>query len=272
MWKTDFIVPVPRIHIQRELGDVKSNEVELAIEAIDKVRNIDSEWQGFQNWQLGEALAKAGLLNGSYAYLKRYMESAPDNVRVNTNFNNFFCGVMELLGRFEEEIDHFSVSLSVNPDKPLILGQRAMTYSRTGQYGKAEQDLRELAKVFPRNFAQFYHLYWTREMEAAREYYAWLESQPRLQPVFKYWGAFLLGDIDKGMDYLETTDSNAWGLKIGSVRCLPQSIVHQVWSYPRHHAKMESFGITDAWRDELLERVNQLTSVTGITVQPDEDY
>jgi len=272
MWKTDFVVPIPRVYIQRNLTREWPAEPDLAREAIEKIRNPDQEWQGFQYWSLGIQLGLAGLQRGSFEYLNKYWDTTPAGLSASTNFSNYYCSALELLGRFEQEIEFITQELSVNPDRPLQLGVRAMTYSRTGQYRKAEDDLRQLAKIYPRNFAQFCHLYWTREMEAAREYYAWLEGQPRLQVLFKYWGAFLLGDIEKGLDYLVESEVEPWEFKISSVRCLPQSRVHEVWNHPRHRARMESLGITDQWRDELLQLANEVAPITGISVKPDENY
>lgn len=279
LWKTDFAPPMPRIQILRTVGDAEFDERTLALEAIDKVRNPDHEWESYANWQLGIRLGGAGFIHGATAYLKRYGDSMPSQSHQDTNFSNFYTQGLDLLGRFDEAIEYIDTELAANRDQPLRLGVRAMTYSRTGQYRKAEEDLRELAKTYPRNFAQFYHLFWTREMEAAKEYYAWLESQPRLLPLFKYWGAFLLGDIDKGVDYLIERDATnvtntgrAWVCNVGSVAPLPQSTMHQVRNHPRHRALMESLGYTDAWRAELLERVNELETITGITVKPDEEY
>jgi TolB-like protein len=271
-WRTDFLVPFPKVEIERNLTGVYPTDTELALEAIDKVRNADPEWQGYQYWQLGRQLGIAGLHQGALDYLTRYRDTTPVSQAANTNFTNYYCSALEMLGRFEEEIEFITQEIAANPDRPLQLGVRAMTYSRTGQYRKAEEDLRTLTRIFPRNFAQFYHLYWTREMDAAHEYYAWLEKQPKLQALFKYWGAFLLGELDKGLDYLSETNNDSWGIAVGSIRCLPQSRAQEVRNHPRHRAMMEALGITDAWRSELLERVNELAPVTGITVKPDEEY
>jgi TolB-like protein len=274
---TDFVMPYPRAHFPRMFNEEYPTEPELALEAIEKIRNPDEEWQHFENWQLGLTLGNAGFLNGEYAYLRRYLDMAPaGHVHELTNFDNFYTSCLALLGRFEEEIEFFSTTLAINPDQPLTLGYRAMAYSRTGQYSKAESDLKELAKVFPRNFPQFYHLFWTRQMDAAAEYYAWLESQPRLQPLFKVWGAYLLGDVEKGLDYqdaqIDAGNGDAWALAQGNLRCLPQKTIQQVREHPRYKQIVTRFGITDDWPNMLLERVNELTPITGIAVRPDEEY
>lgn len=92
--------------------------------------------------------------------------------------------------------------------------------------------------------------------------------------MFKLWGAFLMGHLDKGFDYLEEAAGSGiepFGIKISAVRCLPPTVVKEVWAHPRHRAMMERFGVTDAWRGELLEQVNELSPITGIVVGPDDE-
>jgi hypothetical protein len=57
---------------------------------------------------------------------------------------------------------------------------------------------------------------------------------------------------------------------IGEV--LPQSILRKVEQHPRYQALLLRFGIDSAWCDELLAMANDLSPITGIRVQPDEDY
>jgi hypothetical protein len=181
--------------------------------------------------------------------------------------------LLELAGRLDEAIEVQSEFVAANPDRPLAFGMRIMLFSRTGQYARAERDLKELSRIFPRNFAQLYHLYWTGQTEAAKEYYIWLQSQPRLQPVFKCWSSFLMGHVDKGMDHLEwiaESDDESFTVKVNAVRCLPPTLVKEVWDHPRHQALMARYGVTDGWPGELLEAVNELTPMTGIAVRPDD--
>jgi len=50
------------------------------------------------------------------------------------------------------------------------------------------------------------------------------------------------------------------------------SIRRQVTSHPRYIALLAKQGMDDAWRDELMAKVNALTPITGIHVALDEDY
>ncbi len=53
---------------------------------------------------------------------------------------------------------------------------------------------------------------------------------------------------------------------------LPQSILRAVEQHPRFQALLKQFGIDDTWREELMVMANDLSAVTGIHVQPDDDY
>lgn len=272
METTPFVAPAPRVRVQRWLKEVRNTERELAFEAIGKIRYPDPTWNHYQFWQIAQCLGVAGLVTGAIDYIKRYLALAPQHIE-NSNVGTYHTALLELAGRLEEAIEVQGEYIAGNPNRPLSFGTRIMYYSRTGQYARAERDLRELSRLFPRNFAQFYHLYWTGQTEAAKEYYAWLQAQPRLQPLFKYWSAFLMGHIDKGMDQLETVaerDGEAFTVKVTAVRCMPPTLVKEVWGHPRHKALMARYGVTDGWPQELLEAVNELTPTTGITVRPDE--
>ena len=43
-------------------------------------------------------------------------------------------------------------------------------------------------------------------------------------------------------------------------------------SHPRYQALLKRFEIDPAWCDELLKIANDLSRITGIRVQPDDDY
>ena len=179
------------------------------------------------------------------------------------------------MGRFDKAIDLWTEWIAARPDDPIAIGQRALLYSRTGQYEKAEQDLAELSKVFPRNFGQFYHLYWRREVDAAKTYFNWLERRENLHLRYKYWGRFLLGDIEGGLDHLEAAINRGQDLSFNRAQItfvLPRSTQQEVEQHPRFRSLLLQFGIDDSWRDEVMKMANDLTDVTGIHVQLDEAY
>ena len=156
------------------------------------------------------------------------------------------------------------------------LGARAMYYSRTGQYENAERDLAGVRKsdrsAF--SFVEFYYLYWRRKFDAMKSHYSEHEFG-KLEPLYKYWVCFLLGDIEGGIDHLEEDVSRGahpavFRSNIGEL--LPQSLLRQVDKHPRYQAILKGFGIDDTWRDELMVMANGLSGVTGIHVQADDAY
>ena len=103
----------------------------------------------------------------------------------------------------------------------------------------------------------------------------WLEKRRSLQLVFKYWGALLLGEIDKGIDYLE--EAVDYGTEVTDIhvtlsRVLPFSTVQEIEKQPRYQSLLARFAIDQNWRQELLEIAGDLAQHTGIEVQMDEEY
>lgn len=234
MRQTSFVPPVPAIYFDRWLDfafDKAMDDKTGAQEALDALKTSDPKWQGFEYARLSIGLAGAGLLNGSCDFLGHYLSRYPTQAMDGPSRVNY-GSLLFALGRFEKAIDHFSAILANDSSQVLSLGVRAMLYSRTGQYAKAEADLAELAKTFPRNFAQFYDLFWRRQMDAANAYFEWMESQKNLAPLFKVWGCFLLGHIDRGIDYLETGNSSPFALRVSSLYALTPSIIREVTNNP----------------------------------------
>jgi TolB-like protein len=272
MKQTNFDAPLPDHLIERWLDpELIPDEKVLALEALENVASGDRSWHGYQFVQVGASLQAAGLLNGSCEYFEHYMAHWPEHIP-NTNVAGWYGNLLFRIGRFDKAIEHFSNVVANEPQMVMDLGTRAMLYSRTGQYAKAEVDLALLTETFPRNFAQFYDLYWRRELDAAKAYFEWMDSQRNLAPLFKIWGCFLLGYIDKGMDYLEAANWAPTGLRTMALYALTPSMIREVTDHPTYKAMLANHGMDDAWRDELMERVNELEPITGIRVGLDEDY
>jgi TolB-like protein len=271
-----FVPPYPWIEVERQIRpDTRPDHRQLALEACGWIRDPDSEWGLFGYRQMGLYLAKAGLLHGALAYLEPCLDTAPERELGGPPLIMRYIDILSGLGLFDKAIDLWTEYIAAHPDSPNSVGERAMLYSRTGQYEKAEQDLATFGQVFPRNFPQFYHLYWHRELDAARAYFDWLEPRKNLLLLLKYWGCFLLGEAERGLDYIEEDISRRGApidLNTTLRRVLPQSIWEQVERHPRFQAILKEFGIDDAWRDELMQIANELTDVTGIHVQLDEAY
>lgn len=65
-----------------------------------------------------------------------------------------------------------------------------------------------------------------------------------------------------------------WGYPaiVLNLHFIPQSILREVLQHPRFKAVLKQYGIDNTWRDELMAMVNDLTDITGIHVQLDEEY
>ena len=267
-----FVPPYPWIQAWRELyPDTRPDQRTLALEACDRIRQPDPEWQAYEHLQFGDCLTAAGLFHAALDYTEYYLDRSHHDVGDESTHGY----LLSHLGRFDRAIDLWTERLGSQPDNLRAMLHRALLYSRTGQYQKAEQDLVELSRVAPRNFAQFYHLYWHRELDAAKEYFEWLESRENLPINFKCWGCLLLGDIEGGLNYAEQAANREiaptiFRATVGAV--LPQSILREVEQHPRFQVILTQLGIDDTWRDELIEMANDLSAISGIYVQLDEDY
>ena len=85
----------------------------------------------------------------------------------------------------------------------------------------------------------------------------------------------MLGDIEEGLDLLETSDDRAsHGVPWSRMRLnwwCSKSIVDEVEQHPRYRALLAEKGYGDEWTAELVQMVNQLTDITGIHIQSNEE-
>ena len=252
------------------------DEKHLTEEACDKIRHPDTTWRFFEYVQLSDRLVRAGLFQAAVQFNELYLAVTDYSLGENIQLDRKIIYPLFVVGRYEEGIVHETTLLDLQPDDPIFRGERALMYSRTGQYTKAEQDLDIINRIWPRNFPQFYHLFWKGEVDAAREYFDWLEGRRNFEVLYKTYGRFLLGDIEKGLDYLEQAgDQTSYGVQWSRMRLrwwCPQSIVDEVERHPRYQTLLKEKNLDDAWQSELIRMTNQLTGLTGIHVQLDEAY
>ncbi|MDP7360236.1 MAG: TIR domain-containing protein [Pseudomonadales bacterium] len=238
-----FVLPIPWIQARRDLyPETRPDQRTLALEACEKIRQPDPDWQSYEYLQLGNCLCAAGLFHGAFEYYEYYIDRAQHVGHVLMRHRL----LLTRLGRFDKAIELWTERIASRPDDQLAICERAVLYSRTGQYERADQDLAELKKVLPRNFPQFYHLYWRRELDAAKGYFNWLKSRKNLPQLVKYWGSFLLGDIEGGISYVEDAISRGTDpayLRLEVTRVLPHSISREVEQHPRYQAILKRFGI-----------------------------
>jgi tetratricopeptide (TPR) repeat protein len=263
-----FVPPVPWIKARRDLfPETRPDQRTLAQEAFEKIRQPDPEWQSFEYVQMGDCLIAAGFSHGACDFYEVYLERAQHDLSAAWILQRYRY-LLQQVGRFDKAIDLCTEAIARDPQ---TTGERANLYSRTGQYEKAEQDLATAHEVYPqKNINDFYYLYWRRELDATKT--SWLENH---EPQYRCLGCFLLGDIDGGINHLEEeirrgVHPAVFRSNMGAL--LPRSILREVEQHPRYRAILKQFGIDETWRHELMGMVNDLSDVTGIYVQPDDDY
>jgi ASC-1-like (ASCH) protein len=87
----------------------------------------------------------------------------------------------------------------------------------------------------------------------------------------------MVGDIDRGMEEYAraVNDESRTYIDFGNVRAmsramLPMSLVEEIEHHPRFRELMKNEGIDDAWQAELIDRLNEISNLTGIVVRADE--
>ena len=159
------------------------DEKHLTEEACDKIRHPDATWGSFEYVQISDRLVRAGLFQAAVQFNELYLAATDYSLGETAALDQKIIYPLFVVGRYEEAIEYETALLALQPDDPISRGERALAYSRTGQYAKAEQDLAIINGVWPRNFPQFYHLFWKGEVDAAREYFDWLENRKNFEPL-----------------------------------------------------------------------------------------
>jgi len=262
------ILTTPAETMIRELFSETPPPLALAQEALDKLRAGEHGWSTYAYQQVGEALEHVGALRGALAFFDRY------KVRTSHQFHPcrlewYVVNIHAALGEFDTAIDLWSRFIEMQPDSPIHVGERLLLYSRTGQYEKAAVELEKVNAVWPRNFPQFYDLYWRREIDAAKAYFAWLGKRRNLQAWYKVWGYALIGELEKSLDHLEDV---AYPPHVSLRRALPASVVEEIERHPRYQAVLKRLHIDAEARDQVLDLVNANSDLTGIQVSLDEAY
>ena len=258
-----YVPPVPWIKARRDLiASTRPDQRTLAREAADKIRHPDPEWRLFEYIQFGECLIAAGFDRGACDFYEYYLSRTHHDLSA-TWIQARYRSLLMQNGRYEKAID-WMIELGMSG--------LADAYTRSGQYKKAA---RVLGKA-PTNrfwFERFYFMFWRGDRDQARDYYRSCEPTSDLEPLERYWVHFLLDEYDRGLDYLEEDvrrGAHPAVFRSNIDEILPESSMRTLESLPRYKAILQTFGIDDAWRAELLALADDLSSVTGIRVRPDE--
>jgi len=268
--KLQYVPEVPWIQVQRRLHpEIRPTQKELALEALELIRNRDTSWRDFEFVQLGRCLGSAGFYQASFDFLSKFTTDANDVSSKIESVRGDTQSLLPVLNRFAEAIESLTRQLEGKPDDLLARLNRAMLLSRTRQFGKAREDIRLLSDKPHFEFASFYDLYWQSRMEDARAHFEKVLQDESLPLRFRFWGCAMMGQIEEAIAYMESSAER--GAPIFNIRvllnsALPRSRISEVEAHPRFHRFLERFEISPEWCSELSNLVNEVTPITGIHV------
>ena len=180
---------------------------------------------------------------------------------------------------YDEAIRQWSRIIKKDPARPLFRFERSVLYARTGQFDYAQNDLDALVDGHHAYLARAFYHFWRDEKDRIPEYHERLLALRYVQPSYLLWTYAMIGDIESGVDQYERAVESASRsyIDFGNVRAmsrgkLPMSIVDKLEQHSVVQALLEKEGINDAWRTELIQRLNEIVDITGIHVQPDDQY
>ncbi len=183
------------------------------------------------------------------------------------------------LGLYDEAIRQWSSIIQKDPARSLFRFERSVLYARTGQFDYAQNDLDNLSDGYHAYLAWAFYHFWRGEADRIPEYHERLLALPYAPPFYLLWTYTMVDDIDNGVDQYESAVESASRsyIDFGNVRAmsrgkLPMSIVDKLEQHSVVQALLEKEGINDAWRTELIQRLNEIVDITGIHVQPDDQY
>lgn len=266
---------VPWVHIQRRLyRDQRLNTKGLALEAIDKLRTADSDWGSFAYEQLTWVLAASGFFTATLEFAKRMLDSADHNFQ-DSDADEELPHYHGAVGDFETAIRTWSAALQKEPARPYFRVERSLLYSRTGRFEHALADIDALSSNRSAIFARAFYHYWRDELDDTNTCHEQLLAISDLHPSNLFFSHCLIGDVDSGMKYFaDAVESSSrsyidFGVVRAMSRCkLPMPLVSEVEQHPTYLAILEKEGIDEDWRQELMESLNGISDITGVTIGP----
>ena len=277
----DALYPWDEIHRMVDPREHPADEKTIAMEAIDKLSSEDPSGRYFEYCQIARSMTKVGLFDAALDFYELYLTKGNYALGEVVPVENEIRWVLMALGRYEEAIDAWTDWIELEPDDPMHRAERSYLYSRRKQYAQAELDLAVVSATWRRSFARFYFFFCKGELDAAWEHFRLLEQNPNTWLLFKAYGRLLLGDIEKGLGYLEEMARSAptrthkgrdrnWPVRLHLQRFCPAEIVEIVNRNPRYQAMLDAMGLNRDWCDELIDQCNRLSDVTGIRVGLDK--
>jgi TolB-like protein len=273
-----FRPAVPWVHIERRLDkDKLPGTRNLAREALDKIRDFDPEWGSFGYEQMTWVLSAAGFFTATLEFAKHMFDATGGNYEdsdANEELPNHYAAV----GQIDEAIRLWSVEIQKDPLRPGFRLERAILYARTGQFNHAEADIDVLESGKYQYLAKAAYHFHRGEMEKLKEYHNRLVAIKKLHPGNLVYTFLMLEDysaatkqIDKSTDSSSSSFIDFGYLRVSMRATTPIPLVNELENHPDFRALLAREGITDQWRAELAQWVNELTKVTGIRIQPSDD-
>ena len=275
--KTRFQPAVPWIHIRRRLyKESRLTSRELALEAIEKLRKDDPEWRSFAFEQLTWVLTEAGLFSTALEFAKRVLAS-PDHNFEDSDADEELPHYAAAIGQLDEAIRLWSSLIQKEPSRPLFHCERSILYARIGQFGDAAKDIALINSSRHELLARAFLGYYQGCMEETREHHNRLLELQYVHPSYRLFTYCLVGDIDRALDeYAKAVDEDSrtfidfGNLRAMSRAVLPVELAAKIERHPRFEELMRKAGIDDAWRAELIQRLNEISGISGIVVRGDE--
>lgn len=269
--------PVPWIHIQRRLyRETQPNIKKLAQEAIDKILHPDPQWGSFAYEQLSWVLPAAGYFQATVAFAKHMLDSPLHNFQ-DSDAEEELPAYYAAAGQFENALRQLSSLIQKDPNRPFFRMERSLLYSRTGQFEYAMRDIDELADGSYRYQAQAFYYFWQDKPDRVGEMHQRNCAISDIHPNFLLHTYCLVGNFDAAMEqYARAVNSLLRGyVDFGPLRAvtrarLPATLVSQLEQHSGFVSLLEKEGIDDAWRNKLMEQVNELAGITGIRIAPND--
>jgi TolB-like protein len=272
-----FRPAVPWVHIHRRLHpDDRLRSRDLAMEAIGKLRNHDPEWSSFGYEQLTWVLTDAGLFNAALEFAKRMLTSPYHNFE-DSDADEELPHYVAACGHYDEAIRLWSALIQKEPARPLFHCERSILYSRTGQFDYAMRDTDVVNTPRHDIMSRAFLAYYQGDTERTLKHHQALLELPYVHPTYPLWTYCMVGDIDNGLEEFDRSvnEEHRHFIDFGNVRAmsrakLPPELVEEIENHPRFKELMRQQGIDDGWQAELIQRLNEISDVTGIVVQADK--
>ena len=242
--------------------------------ACDVVRNPED----YEETYTSEAVSNLGMHCKSVGLYRAHLEMINDASFEGSWFVAYTrAHALAALGQFDAAIELCGRALELEPSANEARSDRTIYLARTGQYEAAKADLEVLNSVWgARHFPAFCYHYWKDDRDEATAGFEWLERRRGFPLYYKASCAMMLGDVEKGFGFLEEAVQRR-DLFVTSARFLNegyfrQTLLDELEAAPRYQAVLAAGGIDDAAQGRLIEAINGLTALTGITVKREEDY